>query len=529
MNYDPSVSEISPSSLVTVINRTFEEWQYEERAKSILYHEHVHFFQYIGTFCGQYVSECSTLRTAILIQSAQALGRSQGKLWITFRDWRDDLTDGGQADRPVNETARILNRVVGACDRLDRSLQTLTHKNPPAPWAYMHTQGQSLLGSHYSNVAPPKRSASPTIGTADWKMKLGANQLMESVAYYWETYANTKLQSESALLSEQFDPRSLYQTLVNKWRGKGDRSYLLYVATIEYVCERLGVDALRIFPFIVDLALCGPKPIVEDVLSLEYVSMDPDGNIKRFMEGRSGELDYEYAWEDVHPGWRFIAIVESMVENPYMVTSYAEFGFDPITWYADVDELYEVICEKYGWPMVTDLARQELEKLQSTREQAPLQMYQAKAMQLRVLHPSCFANYAWLRFNVRDLIKALSKRDNASEPQVLLDSLPVILMQDGMSSESDNHELVQRLQNQMIMDICAHHLLPKFSQDIYLPAHYGKFPCPFATAAFWDHCDKKEDTQRKCSQGEVYLGDCEYNRVLQSGLGVTLGQIESVN
>lgn len=497
---------------------------------SHLFHEQNHFFQYAGTFMGQALSEFNLARTTLLLNGSKELANIRNELWITLRDWRDDIDDPNIPVEQLDSLTKMITKIIGWGDRYDRIFQSFSTTPPSAlpPWSYGFLQGQSALGNYFKTIAPPKHSTSPNINVDGFKFSIGAANLMESFAIYWDLWRKSILESETEKISKPYQPLLLLQSIKAMKKKMGEENYKFYCGPLLYACEALDADVLRIFPFIVDLSLCGPRPDFKDMLKKEYVVVGKENNLVHLDENGK-RIDYIYSWETVHPGWRFIAIIDLLKTNPYTIESYKEFGFDTIFWAADVEELYEWVCEKNGWPQIHELTESYIKRLESLGE-ALHEFYSTSfmhsALKLRLLNISGFAYPTSFRMQL-DLWANKSPDSDIGRAASKFLKLPVVLGA-SFSSVSNNEKHWQTMLDQFISDFFAQHLLPIQTKGVGIPRHYGRMRCPFLIEGLKELCDK-QSSRPSCVRGELHTGQCNFNKWLQKNLGIDLSKINFVH
>jgi len=354
-------------------------------------------------------------------------------------------------------------------------------------------------------------------------LSIGTANLMESFAIYWDLWREFILESENRCDKKPFQPLLLLHSIEAMKEKMSEESYQFYCGPLLYACEVLGADVLRIFPFIIDLSLCGPRPEFNDMLKKESVIVKPDNTIVHLDEN-GNEIKYMYSWETIHPGWRFIAIIDLLKTNSYTIESYKEFGFDEVFWEADVDELYEWICEKNNWPKVHELTKfyiKRLENLGESLHEFYLTSFMHSALQLRLSHIAGFA-YPMSFRRILDLWSNKYADSDLGKASSKFLKLPAVV---GSSFSSVFEKHWQTMLDQFISDFVAQHLLPIQSSGFWPPRHYGRIRCPFLIEGIRDLCDHPA-LQPSCIKGDLCKNQCNFNKWLQNNIGIDLSNLK---
>ena len=313
-------------------------------------HEAIHLYQTFGTLFGRFLSSGLNLRSGLVLQTARAAALIRGKVFLDLRAWRDDVDD--RSDLCV-----LINRGIYACDRIERALGHLHGEPTIFTLAYDHTQGISPSGSHFSSVRPPAGERHPRVTCRGREFILTAASLMEAFACYW-----TSLAGKASTHSWEVDPSEVLLGLSDAWRSP--ETFACYALPLALCWDYLRHDGVRWFPVIVDLALNGPLPPWEEVSHREAAIVEFSTN--RTFSVRNPFANYQWKWEDVHPGWRFVRILEFLRDQRPDLAAVPFLGTEFLRWYPpemDLETFLEQTTQGLGWPEPVELFQQAVEEM----------------------------------------------------------------------------------------------------------------------------------------------------------------------
>ena len=158
------------------------------------------------------------------------------------------------------------------------------------------------------------------------------------------------------------DPTEILLELSDAWRAK--ETFASYTLPLALAWDYLKHDGVRWFPVIVDLALNGPLPcwgeVCQGELAMMKISADGSPSVENVL------ADYKWTWEDVHPGWRFVRILEFLRDQRPDLSEVPFLGTTFLHWYPpemDLELFIERTTEALGWPGPEKLFRSALGKL----------------------------------------------------------------------------------------------------------------------------------------------------------------------
>ena len=434
-----------------------------------------------------------------------------------------DYKFGGDTSFRKDPVVVRLNRTLSLADRIDNALARFAGFTPEYGKAsrlgvYSGTQGRTQLGTSFRFVSPPmfENGVHPSLNQNP-RTKIGGIHLMESVAFYWELYASGKFSTYKRFTQ---DALSAILAIIGDYSDWDRYEYDYYAAPIIYIINELGLAGFYIFPIIVDVALCAPMPNILDTAYIPSVMrLESSDKLELLIEEWNCKITltldkndifhysnegFEWKWEDVHPGWRFVRIVD-LLKKTWLTDNFSHLsGWEN----EDYLNLSTHICEELSWPPPTEALASTIGMVFSAEGEDQINAVHRwrqldKANLQRLAEPYLFHSPVEQLFNLREFPPPLTVC-SSGEKRFLFTSVQAA------------EDTLADYFNSQLSDIFLPPIVPEL-----MPKSYRVFACPFASEHFQDICAENLEVKSQCTLGNFPNYPCPLQEQLQKHFDIS--------